>query len=97
MSKKSSSRTSANEPLPVIAGVAQGRTAGGSDADSPPWFRLPIVWMVIGGPAIVVVASFVTLTLAIRNPDPVLTRPSVTTQAEMPAVQARNHVATPSR
>jgi hypothetical protein len=50
--------------------------------------------MVIGGPAIVVVASFVTLTLAIRNPDPVLqARPA--TQAEVPAVQARNHAAAP--
>jgi hypothetical protein len=97
MSKKSSSRTSANEPSLAPAGAAQGHAASASDVDSPPWFRLPIVWMVIGGPAIVVVASFVTLTLAIRNPDPVLTRPSVTTQAEMPAVQARNHAATPSR
>ncbi len=28
--------------------------------DSPPWWRLPIVWMVIGGPLVVVVASFAT-------------------------------------
>jgi len=60
------------------------------------WWRLPIVWMVIGGPAIVVVASFVTLALAIRHPDPVLdTRASGA--AEQPAVQARNHAATPGR
>ena len=25
--------------------------------DNPPWYRLPIVWMVIGGPAVVVVAA----------------------------------------
>ncbi len=69
------------------------RTSG-AESDSPAWWRLPIVWMVIGGPAIVVVASFVTLTLAIRNPDPVLqARPA--TQAEVPAVQARNHAAAP--
>ena len=41
------------------------------DRETIAWWRLPIVWMVIGGPAIVVVASFVTLTLAIRHPDPV--------------------------
>jgi hypothetical protein len=60
------------------------------------WWRLPIVWMVLGGPAIVVVASFATLTLAIRNPDPVLTRPPVSTTSELPAVQGRNHAATPA-
>lgn len=70
------------------------RTSG-AGADSPAWWRLPIVWMVIGGPAIVVVASFVTLTLAIRHPDPVLQAPPATTQAEVPAVQARNHAAVP--
>jgi hypothetical protein len=66
--------------------------------DSPAWWRLPIVWMVIGGPAVVVVASFATLTLAIRNPDPVIEAPSkATAGAEVPAVQARNHAATPAR
>lgn len=67
----------------------------GAETDSPAWWRLPIVWMVIGGPAIVVVASFATLTLAIRNPDPVLQAPPATTQAEVPAMQARNHAAAP--
>lgn len=61
-----------------------------------PWFRLPIVWMVIGGPAAVVVASFATLALAILNPDPVISAPAAD-RSEMPAVQGRNHAATPSR
>ena len=61
------------------------------------WWRLPIVWMVIGGPALVVVASFITLALAILNPDPVLTTPSVKSKSEQPAVQGRNHAATPGR
>ncbi|CAD5365886.1 conserved hypothetical protein [Rubrivivax sp. A210] len=61
------------------------------------WWRLPIVWLVIGGPALVVVASFVTLGLAIRHPDPVLVAPSVANGADAPAMQARNHAATPSR
>jgi hypothetical protein len=53
--------------------------------------------MVIAGPALVVVASFATLALAILNPDPVLTAPSSARRADMPATQARNHVATPQR
>lgn len=61
-----------------------------------PWFRLPIVWMVIGGPAAVVVASFVTLALAILNPDPVISAPA-TGKADVPAIQGRNHAATPPR
>jgi len=62
----------------------------------PPWWRLPIVWMVIGGPAIVVVASFATLTLAIRNPDPVIeAQVKPATPSEVPALEARNHAASP--
>lgn len=66
------------------------------DAPATPWWRLPIVWMVIGGPAVVVVASFATLTLALTNPDPVLPT-DAPSQAQQPAVQARNHAATPAR
>lgn len=61
------------------------------------WWRFPMVWMVIGGPLIVVVASFATLALAIRHPDPVLDTSKASVRAQQPAVQARNHVATPSR
>ncbi len=65
--------------------------------DNPPWYRLPIVWMVIGGPAAVVVAGFATLAIAIANPGPVLTVPQAGSSAELPAVQGRNHAATPQR
>ena len=61
------------------------------------WWRLPIVWLVIGGPSVVVVASFITLALAIQNPDPVLATPAAKSKAEQPAVQGRNHAATPGR
>jgi len=61
------------------------------------WWRLPIVWMVIGGPALVVVASFFTLSLAIRHPDPVLGTAADADKAEQPAMTARNHAATPGR
>ena len=37
-----------------------------------PWWSFGMVWMVIAGPAVVVVAAFVTLYLAITIPDPVL-------------------------
>ncbi|MDO5086210.1 MAG: nitrogen fixation protein FixH [Comamonadaceae bacterium] len=38
-------------------------------AHSGPWWRHPYMWLVVGGPAVVVVAGFVTLYLAIRSPD----------------------------
>lgn len=70
---------------------------------SGPWWKYGHVWLVISGPAIVVVAGFFTLYLAISRPDPVYTdappgAPRVAaTQADAhlaPAVQARNHAAT---
>lgn len=63
-----------------------------------PW-RVPALWLVIGGPALVVVASFATLALALRAPDPPVRDNAATPSAETmtPAVQARNHVATPQR
>lgn len=64
-----------------------------------PWWSFGHVWLLISGPAIVVVAGFFTYYLAVRSPDPVLPT-QVTTQAQdsdisqVPAVQARNHAAT---
>lgn len=64
----------------------------------PAWWQLPIVWLVIGGPLAVVVASFATLAIAILNPDPVLDEASTHARGAMaPAIQARNHAATPGR
>lgn len=69
-----------------------------------PWWRYPIVWLVIAGPAAVVVASIVTAVVAWRGADEVLvqtpsardavatTRPTAST----PAMTARNHAATPA-
>jgi uncharacterized protein len=62
-----------------------------------PWWRVRMVWLVLGGPLLVVVASFATLAIAIANPDPVLTAAPAATTAETPAVQARNHAAAPQR
>ncbi len=88
------------------SGPTSGPTSGpAAGPESTPWWRVRMVWLVIGGPLAVVIASFATLGLAIRFPDPVLaTRAAATsagtsaaTLAEMPAVQARNHAATPQR
>lgn len=66
-----------------------------------PWWSFGHVWLLISGPAIVVVAGFFTFYLAVRSPDPVLpTQATVQTPgqgegiSQAPAVQARNHAAT---
>jgi len=57
-----------------------------------PWWRHPMMWLVVGGPAVVVVAALITAGIAIRYADPVLD-----TRAEPTAVEGRNHAATPQR
>lgn len=62
-----------------------------------------MLWLVIGGPLVVVVASVVTAVIAIRGADPVLDRSadasgtaaSASRGDLTPAIQARNHAATP--
>ena len=63
-----------------------------------PWWRVPTAWLAIGGPALVVVASIVTLVIAVRGGDVPLheaAAPHATTLT--PATQARNHAAAPRR
>ena len=65
-----------------------------------PWWREPMVWLVIGGPATVVVAAIATGIVAWRGADPlVLEAPAVSaapsSRALEPALTARNHAATP--
>lgn len=36
------------------------------------WWRVPHMWLVVGGPAAVVVASLITAFIAVKNADPVL-------------------------
>jgi hypothetical protein len=73
-----------------------------------PWWKFGHMWMVFGGPVLVIVASFITLYLAIKMPDPVVASygrsatPSEASEAPKtpastnmaPAMQARNHAAT---
>ena len=70
---------------------------------SAPWWKYGHMWLVVSGPAIVVVAGFFTLYLAISRPDPVytdaprsaVTQPGAPAEAALaPAMQARNHAAT---
>jgi len=81
-------------------------TLTNSSVSSPkPWWSFGMVWMIIAGPAVVVVAAFATLYLAITIPDPVLPtealnpRNAIENQSKQdaamaPAMQARNHAAT---
>ena len=77
--------------------------------DNPSWWRFGHVWLLIAGPALVVVAALVTAWIAISHPDPVLPseeiRPGLAinktlgqdaARSLMPAQQARNHAATPA-
>lgn len=76
-------------------------------ADSKaPWWKFGYVWLVLAGPAVVVVASLVTLYLAMAGKDPVVDEDYYRKGIEInrsladnpeslaPAVQARNHATT---
>lgn len=80
--------TQATQPVP------QGPAPKGQ-----PWWRFGMVWLVIAGPASVVVAGIVTMNLAINGADPVIQEPPARAQAAdpalTPAMKARNHAATP--
>jgi uncharacterized protein len=39
-----------------------------------PWWRVPHMWLVVGGPALVVVAGIVTAIIATNGADPVLNK-----------------------
>ncbi|MBY0468949.1 MAG: nitrogen fixation protein FixH [Burkholderiaceae bacterium] len=65
-----------------------------------PWWREPMVWLVIGGPATVVVAAIATGIVAWRGADPLVLEAPVVSAAPSnralePALTARNHAATP--
>ena len=63
-----------------------------------PWWRVGMVWLVVVGPALVVVASLVTFAIAVRGGDTPL-REAASAQADTltPATQAGNHAVTPRR
>ena len=69
-----------------------------------PWWRFGIVWLALAGPAAVVVAGFATMAIAFDGADPAVPEqamPAVRTldhasRPTAPALQVRNHAATPS-
>jgi len=73
-----------------------------------PWWKHAMVWLVISGPAIVVVAGITTAVIAVRQADPVVDTDyyrhgieinktlSAQDKSRLPALQGRNHAATPA-
>jgi len=64
------------------------------------WWRFGMVWLVVSGPALVVAAGFVTMAIAYRHADAVVVEAPAPGTAPLagattPALQARNHAATP--
>jgi uncharacterized protein len=47
-------------------------TSTSSNTSSPAWWRVPHMWLVVGGPLVVVAACVVTVTIAFSIPDQVL-------------------------
>jgi uncharacterized protein len=39
-----------------------------------PWWKVPHMWLVVGGPLLVVIAGFATFAIAVKYPDPVLNK-----------------------
>lgn len=81
-------------------------TSVASSSDSSvtvkPWWKYPLVWMVVGGPLSVIVACAITWFVIMRQPDPVLDslrEEDTDTLAQQgssyaPAQKGRNHAAT---
>jgi hypothetical protein len=63
------------------------------------WWTYGYLWLVIAGPAAVVVAGIATVWLALAYPETVLAvdaSPARKARPLMPALQGRNHAATPA-
>lgn len=78
------------------------------DKQTKPWWKYGLVWFVIAGPALVVVAAIATAVIAVREADPVVDTDyyrhgidinktlAAQDRSRLPALQGRNHAATPS-
>jgi uncharacterized protein len=78
-------------------------------AGSGPWWQHGHVWLLISGPAVVVVAGLATAWIAVSNPDPIVEADyyrrgieinrtlAARDKANLPALQGRNHAASPSQ
>ena len=73
-----------------------------------PWWKHGHVWLLIAGPAAVVIAGFATMAIAMKTEDPIVVpdyyrqgieiNKTLASQdkSRLPALQGRNHAATPS-
>ena len=91
--------------------TSQAKFSPPVDASMPvPWWRVSVMWVFfVGGLGAVVVASFALLFTAVTHRDTVLPHdsqarlgaavsiPKIPNTPTSPAVQARNHAATPAR
>lgn len=64
--------------------------------DPSPWWRHRMMWLVVGGPLVVVVAVIATAVIAIQGADDVLPVKEHPQPSQVPAMQGRNHAATPA-
>ena len=93
--------TSLADPSLPLPGAGMALTAAAAAAPTA-WWRVGMVWLVLGGPAVVVVAAIGTAVVAYRGADEVLVEtPSarhapVQPTSATPALTARNHAATAS-
>jgi len=75
--------------------------------DSAPWWRHGHVWLLIAGPVTVIVAGILTAVIAVHGGDPVVEADyyrrgieinkalAARDKSQLPALQGRNHAATP--
>jgi len=81
-------------------------TTTNEQASGSPWWRHPLMWLVFGGPAAVVVAGFATWWIAAHGADPVVApdyyrqgveiNRRLAAKAQLPAQVGRNHATTPA-
>ena len=75
-------------------------------AGAQPWWKFPMMWLVLGLPAAVIVAGFATLWIATARPDVVvdpdyyrkglaLGQAATVDRSQVPAQVGRNHAMTP--
>lgn len=61
-----------------------------------PWWRVGVMWLFVGGLGIVVAGSFALLATAIKHADVVESQLAAPTSPKAPALQGRNHAASPA-
>lgn len=85
--------------MPTLNAGAPSKAA--TRVPTVPWWRVGVMWFALGGLGLVVIGSFGLLATALEHPDAVEAHgaapAAVPNTPTSPAMQARNHVATPGR